>query len=160
MENNIMSVNEMQDILGGLLKYSETTAESNALMMQKINQHSNLIGGLAKEINKFGDSLGDISFRLDNLELNEEITDEQRVILNQACKNRVAYLLDYQPELIDRYFRVYILDLYKSLKNNYGMGAKIATTRKRNYDRCMKGIESWYPNHENLRKRVDRKSKK
>jgi|GEM_PF-6920354 len=165
MENQqIMTMEQIQQVIGSGIQLSNNAiqiANSNAqnieVMMAKINQQGSLIGGLAKQLSGLDGTVSSISGRLDNLELNEEITDEQRQQLNQACKNRVSHILDYDEESVNKYFRVYILDLYKFLKNGYGMGAKISTTRKRNYDVAMKGIDSWYPNHEKLRKRADLK---
>lgn len=156
MENQgIMSMEQMQNILGGSIQLSKNNTEDISVMKVTIMQQGSLIGGLAKQFNDLDGTVSSISGRLTDLEQNEEITDEQRQQLNQACKNRTACLLDYDEESIAKYYRFYILDLYKFLKNNYGMGAKIATTRKRNYDRCMKGIDAWYPNHEKLRKRAN-----
>lgn len=158
MENKvIMSMEQMQQMLGSAIQISNNNAQSTEVMMAKINQQGNLIGGLAKGLSSVEDNVNDVIFRLNNLELNEEITDEQRLQLNQSCKNRVSCILDYDENLIHKYFRVYILDLYKFLKNKCGMGAKISTTKKRNYDVAMSGIDTWYPNHEKLRKRVDLK---
>ncbi|AEB77407.1 ORF6C domain-containing protein [Clostridium botulinum] len=159
MENKQFNGQELQQMMGNLLMVSQNSMETTEVMKAELVSTKNTVRGLATQYNKITGEITNIQDRMDNLELNEEITDEQRNMINQKCRTRVNEVLDYNQDLIDKYYRTYISNLYSILKRNYGMGAKIATTKKRNYDTVMRGIQAWFPKHEKLRQRADRRLK-
>lgn len=130
-------------------------AQSNELLRAKIQLTDNAVGGLSKQYVELSDDVSNIKNRMYNYEQNEEITDEQALNLLNKLHYRVCEILNFNGELIDKYFRVYIKDLYKTLKHSYNMGSKYRTTKKKHYDTVMRGIEAWFPDEEKLKERVN-----
>lgn len=132
-------MNNLTVQLSELVEQTRNQLSVNALVMDKFIESDN----------KFNNVLE----RLDNLELNEEITSEQSKYIKNRAKARVMKFLDYERE--SKYYRVFIRDLYKYLGDTCMLGSPIEVTRKRNYDNVVKGIDAWVPDVERLKTRKD-----
>ena len=65
------------------------------------------------------------------LKLNEEITDEQVREIQSRIKSRVTKILNYPNGDSDRYYQTFISNIYGYLRNNYSLGSRTATTKKK-----------------------------
>src|SRR5574344_2459116 len=132
-----------------------TVANSNVLVLNRMDNVESIVGALAKKSEESNIKIRDIEDEIDRLKLQEEITDEQREQITSKSKARMCEVLYFNESDINKYGRVYISNLYTFLKQKHNLGGKIATTKKGNYDNVMNGIQSWYPDHEKLKSRVD-----
>jgi hypothetical protein len=91
------------------------------------------------------------------MKLSYEITDTQKDIILDNAKRRVMEILSYDEDNVARYFRTFISSLYTDMRKYKGLGSKVATTKKRNYDNVIEGIDAWVPECgiNNLKIKVD-----
>ena len=75
---------------------------------------------------------------------------KQQNYIKEIAKKRVGEMID---GLIDgnslsnyqKYFKIYIHNLYYDARHYAGLGSKISRTKKCDYQRCIDFIESWVP---------------
>lgn len=149
-------VRKLEDMMENLMTIQERQLSSDELVKARIAKNENLILGLAKQYENHDLQIISLKDRMDDLELNEEITDEQVRTIQSRIKARVSKVLDYPNGDSSRYYRIFIADIYSFLRNNYSLGSKTATTRKKHYDTAMKGIEAWHPNIQELKDKKDK----
>lgn len=147
----------MQIDQGNQLNELAEIAKSTVLHGQSVERRLGLtemnITQLLKDVGSHDTQLGEISTKVENLELNYEITDEQSKILQTRIKSRVREFCEY-PSI---YYQTFISDCYSFLKKNYHCGSKLNTTKKRNYDYVMDGIVAWHPDGKALKARKDKR---
>lgn len=153
MINAIMGLAKSQQ---SLVESTKVNNESNTLIKAKMESMQLLIGDLTTKYNNSSDKIENHEERLVTLEYNEEITDKQAQFIVDSVNQRVSELLDHDLELKCRYTAIYSKNLYIYLKRSCGMGSKLRTTAKKDYDSVINGINAWHPNHVNLRKKADK----
>lgn len=130
-------------------------ARNNLLHSQSIERRLGLteanITKILKDVGQHDTQLSEIAAKVENLELNYEITDEQRKMINTRARARVIEFIGYPSA----YFRVFINNCYSFLRSNHHLGSTISTTKRRNYDYVMEGIAAWHPDIEALKARKD-----
>lgn len=145
----------MQQVQRTQLTELAEIAKSTVLHGQSVERRLGLmetnITKMLKDIGEHDTQLGEIAAKVENLELNYEITDEQRKMINTRARARVIGFIGYPSP----YFRVFINNCYSFLRANHHLGSTLATTKKRNYDYVMEGIAAWHPDIEALKARKD-----
>lgn len=143
---NELDLNQIAKIAKDTVLHGQSVERRLGLTEMNITQ-------LLKDVGSHDTQLGEISTKVENLELNYEITDEQSKTLQTRIKSRVREFCEY-PSV---YYQTFIQDCYSFLKKNHHCGSKLATTKKRNYDYVMDGITAWHPDGEKLRTRKDQR---
>lgn len=134
-----------------LVELSRNTVVSTNVMAETLKVHDNLIKGLLKQSDATTLRVNELGKKVTDLELNYEITDEQRKMINTRARARVIGFIGYPSP----YFRVFINNCYSFLRANHHLGSTISTTKRRNYDYVMEGIAAWHPDIEALKARKD-----
>lgn len=134
-----------------LVELSRNTVVSTNVMAETLKVHDNLIKGLLKQSDATTLRVNELGKKVTDLELNYEITDEQRKMINTRARARVIGFIGYPSP----YFRVVINNCYSFLRANHHLGSTISTTKRRNYDYVMEGIAAWHPDIEALKARKD-----
>ena len=146
----------MQIPQGNQLNELAEIAKTNLLHSQSIERRLGLtemsLTQLMKDVGGHDTRLNEIETKVENLELNYEITDEQSKFITSRARERVIELIGY-PSV---YFRIFIGNCYSFLRANYHLGSTIGTTKKRNYDYVMDGIAAWHPDIDALKARKDK----
>jgi hypothetical protein len=152
-DNQLISAEDMQKMLGQTISIAKNNAETTAGMLTRLENAENIIGGISKKIYGITDEITNMTDRLNNLEYSAELTTSQVSIFVEKSRARVYDFLTQGTE-DEKYYRVFILDLYKFLKR-YGKASKIERTEKRFYDSIIRGISEWIPNAEKLKAKKD-----
>lgn len=134
-----------------LVELSRNTVVSTNVMAETLKVHDGLIKGLLKQSDATTLRVNELGKKVTDLELNYEITDEQRKMINTRARARVIGFIGYPSP----YFRVFINNCYSFLRTNHHLGSTISTTKRRNYDYVMEGIAAWHPDIEALKARKD-----
>lgn len=150
---------KLEDMMQDLMVIQKNQMGADELIRARISKTESIVLGLAQQFEDQGTKLVNIEDRMDNLELNEEITDEQVRTIQSRIKKRVSEILDYPNGNSPKYYRTFIADIYSNLRNNYQLGSRTATTRKKHYDTVMKGIEAWRPDIQALKDKKDKVDK-
>src|SRR5699024_7324842 len=132
---------------------------SDELVKARIAKTEGIVLGLANQYQEHDREIIDIKDRMDNLELNEEITDEQVRIIQARIKQRVSKVLNYPSGNSSKYYRIFIANIYSTLRNNHSLGSKTATTKKKHFDTVIRGIDAWHPDIQALKDRKDKLDK-
>lgn len=146
-----MKTNEIMEILGKTAELTKAQSENAAVMIVELNSQRQLLNGLVNQMNNMSSNIDTLSNRIDIIENQEEIKDEQRMQLLNSAKNRVNEIIGNDFIEQSKYFRGFISRLWSDSKQYGGVGSKIATTRKENYQRAINYIEAWIP-HEGVSK--------
>ena len=152
MKNEIVSMNDITENIKELGKFSKQLAvstnqlaESTKAIFIELAENKEKINLINNALSSIQEKVSNHSTRLDQLELNEEITSEQEIVIRDSAKKRVFTIigddvLDYQ-----KYFRSFISKLYTNARKEAGLGSKISKTRKGDYQRVINYIEAWTP---------------
>ena len=138
-------------MLGQTIGITKTNAESVAVMFEDLKHIKSVVGGVLTQMNGMNDTIIGYGDRLDNLEYSSELTTTQVSIFVEKSRARVYDFLNKDTE-DEKYYRIFILDLYRFLKR-YGKASKIERTEKRFYERIIRGIDEWIPDIEKLKAR-------
>ena len=149
---------KLEDMMENLMVIQENQMYSDELVRARIAKNENIILGLAEQFQNHDSEIFNLKDRMDNLELNEEITDEQVREIQMRIKQRVTKILDYPNGDSDKYYQTFISNIYAYLRNNYSLGSRAATTKKKHYDTVMRGIEAWYPDVKELKEKKDKRN--
>lgn len=149
----------LENMMENLMVVQKRSMESDELVKARIAKNESLVLGLAKQYESHDLAITLIKDRMDNLELNEEITDEQVRTIQSSIKARVSKVLDYPNGDSARYYRTFMSNIYAHLRHSCQLGSKTATTKKKHYDTVMRGIEAWHPDVQALKDRKDKKDK-
>jgi len=147
---------KLEDMMQDLMVIQKNQMGADELIRVRMARTESIVLGLAQQFEDQGTEIVSIKDRMDNLELNEEITDEQVRTIQSRVKKRVSEVLDYPNGDSPKYYQIFIKNLYTVLKAKHSMGSKTATTRKKHYDTVMKGIEAWHPDMQALKDRKDK----
>lgn len=150
---------KLEDMMQDLMVIQKNQMSSDELIRARMTKTETIVLGLAGEFGDLKTNVFNITDRVDNLEFNSEITDEQVNVIQGRVKARVSKVLDYPNGDSSKYYRIFIADIYSFLRNNHSLGSKTATTRKKHYDTVMKGIEAWHPDIQALKDRKDKLDK-
>lgn len=149
----------LEEMMQNLMVIQKNQMGADDLVRARLGKTENIVLGLAKQYENHEGKIISIADRMDNLELNEEITDEQVRTIQSAIKSRVSKILNYPNSDSRKYYRTFISNIYSHLRHACNLGSRTATTRKKHYDTVMKGIEAWHPNVQDLKDRKDRLDK-
>ena len=138
-------------MLGQTIGITKTNAESVAVMFEDLKHIKSVVGGVLTQMNGMNDTIIGYGDRLDNLEYSSELTTTQVSIFVEKSRARVYDFLNKDTE-DEKYYRIFILDLYRFLKR-YGKASKIERTEKRFYESIIRGIDEWIPDIEKLKAR-------
>lgn len=149
----------LEGMMENLMVLQERQLNSDELAKARIESNGRLIKQLAKEYENHDTEIVNIKDRMDNLELNEEITDEQVRTIQSRVKRRVSEVLNYPHGDSNKYYKTFIGNLYACLRHSYSMGSRTATTKKKHFDTVMRGIEAWHPDIQKLKDRKDKRDR-
>ena len=149
----------LKEMIGELAVIQKNQMSSDELVKARLASNENIIKGLVVQYENHDNQISTIKDRMDNLELNEEITDEQVRTIQARIKERVSRVLDYPNGDSEKYYQTFISNIYASLRHSYSLGSRTATTKKKHYDTVMRGIEAWHPNIQELKARKDKRDK-
>ena len=116
---------------------------------------------LDKNMVGFSNEINALKERADNLEYRSEVTNDMEINIKDHAHSKVARVLREHGLDYNRYFKPFIMRLYKDMTHNDKgkgrLGSRIATTMKGEYDALIKGIDDWSPSCgvENLKLQVD-----
>lgn len=110
-----------------------------------VNNMSRQLGIVANAVDTIRDDVGTLTNRIDDLELNEEITTAQCEMIRELSEKRIVEILGNDSLERQKYFRIFIGRLYSDAKKNMCLGSKIDRTKKRDYQRVVDYIEAWIP---------------
>ena len=152
-----MSVEVMQQMLGHTISVVGKNAESIAVMSEKLTRIENLYGGLSKKIDSTGQEVYALQDEVTNLKLNEEVTDEQASTLRNLVHKRASEVLNHDQAEKAKYYQGFIQQCYADMKSKHNMGGKLRTTKKGNYQNVINHIEAWTPSigMQALKDRID-----
>ena len=145
----------LQEMIKDLVVIQKNQMGSDELVKARIAKNEDLILGLVKQYDRQDSRLSVVEDEIQDLKLNEEITHEQNREFKEKAHSRVHKVIDYNKE--PQYFQIFIMDLYRYLRQNHQLGNPIAITRKKHYDTVMKGIEAWHPDVQELKDRKDKR---
>lgn len=136
-----------------MMNYEETNGNFDMQQLMNItgqtamnlNNMSKQLGVVATAVNSLTDDVNSIKDDIIQLKENEEITTTQQEMIVELAKKRIIIIIGNDPLEIQKYFRIFILCLYKDARKNAGLGSKIARTKKCDYQRCIDYIEAWFP---------------
>lgn len=148
---------KLEDMMENLMVMQENQLSSDELIRARMVKSERIITTLSHKYDEHDIELNEVKHRMDNLELNEEITDEQVREIQARVKQRVTKVLNYPNGDSDKYYQTFISNIYAYLRNNYSLGSRTATTKKKHYDTVMRGIEAWHPNIQELKDRRDKR---
>ncbi len=150
---------KLEDMIQNLALIQERQLGSDDLVRARMAKTESIVLGLSQEVNDNSTNINRLSSRVDNLEWNSEITDEQATAIISKVKARVSKVLDYPNGDSDIYYRTFIANMYAYLRQSFNLGSKIRTTRKKHYDTVMKGISAWHPDIQELKNKKDKRDK-
>lgn len=158
--NGLVEIEQIKSILLESSKIQNSSIESIAVITDELSKQRALIGGISTKINGISDTVVNLGDRMLAIEENEEITETQVEIINQKIKQRIIEILgsDYYEQA--KYFRSFIMVLYRDMKKNHGMASTYRRTKKRDYQRLIDNIEAWIPSMgiEKLKAEIDKKA--
>lgn len=146
----------LETMMGDLMIIQKNQMGSDELVKARITKTENIVTGLVRQYQNQGTEVVELKDRMNNLELNEEITDEQVRTIQSRVKARVSRVLGYPNGDSVRYYPIFIANIYACLRHSHSLGSRTATTRKKHFDTVMKGIEAWHPNVQELKERKDK----
>lgn len=145
----------MYQVVEGQKKATESTimaSENTSIMAATINSHTLLINGLNNSINSLQETTNVLSGKIEVLEYSSEIKTEQVNSIRETANKRIISILGEgkknKEEIayeIEKYYRKFIVRLYTDAKKFGGLGNKIETTKKGNFQRVIDYIEAWNP---------------
>lgn len=150
---------ELQNMIQNLALIQKKQLGSDDLIRARMAKTESMILGLSQEVGDNSTNITRLTGRVDDLEWNSEITDEQATAITSKVKARVSKILDYPNGDSDIYYRTFIANMYAYLRQSFNLGSKIRTTRKKHYDTVMKGISAWHPDIEELKNKKDKRDK-
>lgn len=115
------------------------------LTSMNVKNLSDQMGVVTTAVKDLKDDVSNIAMRMDNIEQNEEITTTQEANIVTAAKRRVCEIVGSTPEEYNKYYRIFIQNLYKDARRYASLGSSISRTRKRDYQRCIDYIDAWDP---------------
>lgn len=145
----------LEDMLAKVLNIQERALISDELVKARINKNERLIGALSKDFENIQTDVEKVKLDIENVKYNEEITDEQATAIRRKVQGRVSKVLGYPEGDSEIYYQTFISNIYAYLRNSHNLGSKIATTKKKHFDTVMDGIDAWYPNIEELKRKKD-----
>lgn len=110
-----------------------------------LNNMGKQLGVVTTAVNGLTDDVNTIKAKLKKIEYNEEITTDQNNAIIEAAKKRVCQIIGGDAFEIKKYFRIFVMRLYKDTRKHAGLGSKISRTRKGDFQRCINYIEAWIP---------------
>jgi len=139
-------MSELQPINNNDLdKLLKLASKNNDSISALVNGYKNL----SKHIEKTDKEIKEIQEDINQLKFNEEITDSQAGVITSMVKQLAKDTTGY-PNVLYRYA---VHDIYKHLTERWGMGNKVRTTKKGNYETVIEGIRSYKPDINKLKER-------
>lgn len=118
--------------------------------VQAVSSLIKSVGDLQHQFSKTSQKLKDIEEDVYQLKFNEEITDSQAGIITSMVKQLAKDTTGYPSPM----YRYVIRDIYKHLTERCGMGNKVRTTKKGQFETVLEGIRNYKPNTKKLRERL------
>ena len=129
--------------LNQLMELSKNNVEAVSVLIKSV-------GELKHQSLKTIQRLKDIEADVVQLKFNEEITDSQAGIITSMVKQLAKDTTGYPSPM----YRYVIHDIYKHLTERCGMGNKVRTTKKGQFETVLEGIRNYKPNTKKLRERL------
>lgn len=148
MNNNNFDIQTLMNIVG-----------QTSMSVQGVAQQ---LGIVATEVTNLRSSYNNLESRMEQLELNEEVTSDMKTRIHNAANARIKILLGEKDTVeYAKYSRGFYGMLWTDSKANGGVGNKIEQTKKRDYQRVLDYIDSWIPSCgvSTLKKYIDERAK-
>lgn len=157
--------NDLSEVAKLLKQMAVAQVEANKrdnVISSQIDTVSTQMGVVSKKVNTLSDKMCIVEDKIHQLEYNEEITDRQKTSIQEAMRKRVAEITRFDETEMARYYRGFSIAMQYDLKRTGGMGSKIATTKKGDFQRVINNIEGWMPKKgcAELKREIDRKAQK
>lgn len=111
----------------------------------KLKDNSELLGGLSSTVEGIDNGLKELRDIVKIIQENEEITTTQQETIVSTARRRIYEILGKDELDLKKYFRTFVVRLYKDTRKYAGLGSKISRTRKGDFQRCINYIEAWTP---------------
>lgn len=136
---------EIMELIGKAAEITSDNSKATAVVLKKLQDQEKLLGGISCQVENIDNRMSNVETRLDYVETSEEITTLQVETLKGSAQKRVSEIIGNDPLDHNKYFRTFILRLYKDARRNAGLGSKIQCTKKGDFQRCINYIEAWIP---------------
>lgn len=159
------STNDLNEVARLLKQMAVAQMEANKrddVISSQIDAVSTQMDVVFKRVNSLSNKMSVVEDKIHQLEYNEEITDRQKTAIQEAMRKRVAEITRFDETEMARYYRGFSVVMIYDLKRTGGMGSKIATTKKGDFQRVINNIEAWMPKIGcmELKHEIDRKARK
>jgi len=141
------NIKDIINVIGQTTQIVQSTSESTSVMMIELNNQKKILGGLTTTITDICSGIGNLTDRMSNIELSEEITTSQNENIQRSVKRRLFEILNGDEVEVKKYYKIFAQRLYSSARKNAGMGSSLARTRKRDYQRVLDYVEAWTPSN-------------
>lgn len=160
-ETNNYSAEQIMNMITQTAIISKENTANTSVILKRLEADEMLIAGLSNSVNDIKGSVTDISDRVTQLELNEEITTGQCKIINASVKRRIREILGNDDFEYAKYSRTFFSSIYSDAKKDCVMGHVLSSTPKRDYQKCIDYIEAWIPSCgiTALKESIDQKAK-
>lgn len=128
--------------LNELMELSKNNIQAVSVLIKSV-------GDLQHQSAKTTQKIKEIEEDVYQLKFNEEISDSQAGIITSMVKQLAKETTGY-PSVIYRYA---IHDIYKHLTERCGMGNKVRTTKKGQFETVLEGIRNYKPDINKLEQR-------
>lgn len=139
------SYEEIMELVGKTAEVAASNTKSTAQILDQLRGQGKLLSDLSGAVDTMRVDFSTVKDDVEQLKLNEEITTSQTITITVAAERRIYEILGDDPFDHERYYRVFISRLYSDARKKAGLGARISTTRKGNFQRCIDYIEAWTP---------------
>jgi hypothetical protein len=123
-----------------------------------VNNISKQVGIVTTAVANIRTDVNQLTDRMDQLELKEEVTTEQAATINRTIHRRVYEILGDNKDDLAKYTKIFSQRLYTDARRNAGLGNTYHATKKENFQRVLDYAESWTPSGGilKLKERADR----
>lgn len=141
----LVPIDILDELIDEDIKLQTILAASEARYENIMDEYQKFMKDTAKILARFDDAIKKLQEELLLLKMSEEISTEECNEITYCAKKRVLKLIGDDPLNVQKYFTIFIQNLYKDLRRDAGLGYTIQHTKKQNYDKCIDYIQYWYP---------------
>lgn len=141
----VVSTKQSADAVLVLTNVANEQSKKIQELETKLKDNSELLGGLSSTVEGIDNGLKELSNIVKIIQENEEITTTQQETIVSTARRRIYEILGKDELDLKKYFRTFVVRLYKDTRKYAGLGSKISRTRKGDFQRCINYIEAWTP---------------
>lgn len=144
MDERKFTYDEIMEALGKAAMVSVENANNHAVALQRIEALETLTKGISQDMSSLKGEVSSVKGDIVDLKDNYHVTPEQLKSMHNAANSRIYIIL---PDEFDRakYGRCFYRRMYTDAKQYAGLGATLAQTKKRDFQRVIDYFEAWTP---------------